>query len=141
MHTKIKKLEFEKIMSLLKEYDAESAYDRVNILPNSDDLHAQIEKYVDTKSFNKKSVLGIDIYRYGMYKHMEQTLIPSLFKILFDKTIKLCLDNNQFVFQHYTKEQIEDAFISTGDGGFVIFDTPLHALLFNINFHCCPIKN
>ena len=134
MHTKIKKLEFEKVMKLLKEYDAESVYDRVNVLPNSEDLHAQIEKYVDTKSFSKKSVLGIDIYRYGMYPHLEQTLIPSLFKILFDKTIKLCLENNQFVFQNYTKEQIEKAFISTGDGGFVIFDTPLHALLFNINF-------
>ncbi len=134
MHTKIKKLEFEKVMKLLKEYDAESVYDRVNILPNSEELHAQIEKYVDTKSFNRKSVLGIDIYRYGMYPHLEQTLIPSLFKILFDKTIKLCLENNQFVFQNYTKKQIEKAFISTGDGGFVIFDTPLHALLFNINF-------
>lgn len=134
MHTKIKKLEFEKVMKLLKEYDAESVYDRVNVLPNSEDLHAQIEKYVNTKSFNRKSVLGIDIYRYGMYPHLEQTLIPSLFKILFDKTIKLCLENNQFVFQNYTKKQIEKAFISTGDGGFVIFDTPLHALLFNINF-------
>jgi hypothetical protein len=134
MHSKIKTLEFEKVMDLLKEYDAESVYDKVNILPSSEDLHTQIEKYVDTKSFNKKSVLGIDIYRYGMYPHLEQILIPSLFKIFFDKTIKLCLENNQFVFQNYTKEQIENAFISTGDGGFVIFDTPLHALLFNINF-------
>lgn len=134
MHSKIKKLEFKKIMDLLNEYDAESVYDKVNILPNSEDLHKKIEKYVDTKSFNKKSVLGIDIYRYGMYPHMEQTLIPSLFKIFFDKTIKLCLENNQFVFQNYTKAEIENAFISTGDGGFVIFDTPLHALLFNINF-------
>jgi len=134
MHTKIKKLQFEKIIDLLKEYDAESAYDRVNILPNSEVLHNQISNYIDTKSFNRKAVLGIDIYRYGMYKHLQQVLIPSLFKILFDKTIKLCLENNQFVFQHYTKEQIEKAFISTGDGGFVIFDSPLHALLFNINF-------
>lgn len=134
MHKKIKKLEFKKIMDLLTKYDAESVYNKINILPNSEDLHTQIEKYVDTKSFNKKSVLGIDIYRYGMYPHLEQTLIPSLFKIFFDKTIKLCLENNQFVFQNYTKEQIKNAFISTGDGGFVIFDTPLHALLFNINF-------
>lgn len=134
MHSKIKTLEFNKIMNLLKEYDAESAYDKVNVIPNSEDLHNRIEKYVDTKSFNKKAVLGIDIYRYGMYPHLEQTLIPSLFKIFFDKTIKLCLENNQFVFQNYTKAQIENAFISTGDGGFVIFDTPLHALLFNINF-------
>ena len=88
MHSKIKTLEFEKVMNLLKEYDAESVYDRVNILPSSEDLHTQMEKYVDTKSFNKKSVLGIDIYRYGMYPHLEQILIPSLFKIFFK-----CLNN------------------------------------------------
>jgi hypothetical protein len=134
MHKKIKELDFNKIKEILSEYDRESVYNKVNILPNSDDLYQQIEKYVDTKSFNKKAVLGIDIYKYGMYKHLEQTLIPSIFKILFDKAIKLCLENNKFVFQHYTKERIENSYISTGDGGFVIFDTPLHALFFSINF-------
>ncbi len=134
MHKRVKKLDFSRIMDLLKEYDAESVYDEVNIIPESDDLKTELEKYVNTKSFNHKTVLGIDIYRYGMYQHMQQTLVPSLFKILFDKAILLCLENNQFVFQNYTKEDIENAFISTGDGGFVIFDTPLHALLFAINF-------
>ncbi len=79
-------------------------------------------------------MLGIDIYRYGLYKHFEQVLIPPLFKILFEKAIRLCLENNQFIFQRYTKEKIEKSFISTGDGGFVIFDTPLHSLFFAINF-------
>jgi hypothetical protein len=46
----------------------------------------------------------------------------------------LCLQNNQYVFQHVTQERIEKSFISTGDGGFVIFDTPMHALFFAINF-------
>lgn len=134
MHKKVREIEFQKIMNLLKEYDNERVYNKIHIIPKSDDLYAQLEKYVDVQSLNRKSVLGIDIYRYGMYKHMKQVLIPSLFKLLFDKTINLCLNSNQFVFQNYTKEQIEKAFISTGDGGFVILDTPLHTLLFNINF-------
>lgn len=134
MPKKIKSLEYKRILEILAEYDTESVYEKVNMLPNSDELYEKIQSYIDTKSFSKRSVLGIDIYRYGMYKTLEQTLIPTVFKILFTKTINLCLDNNRFVFQHYTKERIEKAFISTGDGGFLILDTPLHSLFFAINF-------
>lgn len=134
MPKKIKSLEYKRILEILADYDSESVYDKVNILPNSDELYEKIQSYIDVKSFNKRSVLGIDIYRYGLYKTLEQTLIPTVFKILFSKAIKLCLENNSFVFQNYTKEKIEKSFISTGDGGFVIFDTPLHSLFFAINF-------
>lgn len=134
MPKKIKSLEYKRILDILAEYDTESVYEKVNILPNSDNLYEEIQSYIDIKSFSKRSVLGIDIYRYGLYKTLEQTLIPSVFKILFTKAIKLCLENNQFVFQYYTKERIENSFISTGDGGFVIFDNPLHSLFFAINF-------
>lgn len=134
MPKKIKSLEYKRILEILAEYDSESVYKKVNIIPNSEELYDKIQTYIDVKSFNKRSVLGIDIYRYGLYKTLEQTLIPTVFKILFSKAIKLCLENNKFVFQNYTKERIENSFISTGDGGFVIFDTPLHSLFFAINF-------
>jgi len=134
MPKKIKSLEYKRILEILSEYDSESVYEKVNILPNSEKLYEKIQTYIDTISFSKRSVLGIDIYRYGMYKTLEQTLIPTVFKILFNKAIKLCLENNKFVFQNYTKERIEKSFISTGDGGFVIFDNPLHSLFFAINF-------
>ncbi len=134
MKKRIKELEFKKILEILNEYDIESIYEKTNILPNSDELRGEMQEYIDTESFTKKSVLGIDIYQYGMYKHLEQTLIPTVFKILFNRAIKLCLENNRFVFQNYTKEKIENSFISTGDGGFIIFDSPLHSLFFAINF-------
>jgi hypothetical protein len=134
MSKRIKKMQFDQILELLREFDTESIYEKVNKIPQSEDLYRELEKYVNLKSFKKVSVLGIDIYRYGLYKHLEQTMIPALFKILFDKAIRLCLEDNQFVFQNYTKEKIEKSFISTGDGGFLIFDTPLHALFFAINF-------
>jgi hypothetical protein len=134
MSKKIKKLDLDQIIALLREYDTESIYEKVNIIPDSEDLYEQMSNYINLKSFSKVAVLGIDIYRYGNYPHLEQTLIPSLFKIMFDKTIRLCLENNQFVFQYYSTESIEKAFISTGDGGFLIFDTPLHAMFFAINF-------
>jgi hypothetical protein len=134
MKIPVKRLAYEELLEILRQYDTESIFDKVNIVPDSEDLHEAIGDYINLRSFAKRAVLGIDIYRYGMYKHLEQVLIPPLFKILFEKAIRLCLENNQFVFQTYTKERIEKNFISTGDGGFVIFDTPLHALFFAINF-------
>jgi hypothetical protein len=134
MHENVKQLDFDQILAILKEYDTESIYEKVNIIPHSEDLFEQLQSYIDIKSFTRVSVLGIDIYRYGLYKHLQQILIPSVFKIIFNKAIRLCLENNQFVFQRYTKERIEESFISTGDGGFLIFETPLHALFFAINF-------
>lgn len=119
---------------MLDEYDVGATFEKINVIPDSNDLYEKIERYIDVKSFTRMSVLGIDIYRYGLYKHLEQTLIPAVFQLLFEKTIRLCLENNQFVFQHYSREKIEKSFISTGDGGFLIFDTPMHALFFAINF-------
>jgi len=134
MYKKIRHIEYEKLIELLDEWDVGSTFEKINVIPESDQLYERISDYINVKSFTRMSVLGIDIYRYGLYKHLEQTLIPTVFKLLFDKTIRLCLENNQFVFQHYTREKIEKSFISTGDGGFLIFDTPLHALFFAINF-------
>lgn len=134
MEKKIKRIYFDELREILGQYDTESIFEKVNVVPDSEDLHESLAEYIDLKSFVKRSVLGIDIYRYGNYKHLEQVMIPPLFKILFDKAIRLCLENNQFVFQRFTKERIEKSFISTGDGGFVIFDTPMHALFFAINF-------
>lgn len=127
-------MNYDHILGLMREYDKESIYEKVNIIPESKELYQALADYIDLKSFNRVAVLGIDIYRYGQYKHLEQTLIPVLFKILFEKAIRLCLENNQYIFQRYTKDRIERSFISTGDGGFLIFDTPLHALFFAINF-------
>ncbi|MDZ7742592.1 MAG: hypothetical protein U5Q03_12775 [Bacteroidota bacterium] len=134
MPDKIKKLSYPEIKEILGEYDTESTFEKVNVIPDSDELYEKLKEYIDVKNFKRRAVLGIDIYRYGLYPHLEQTLIPTVFKIFFEKAMRLCLENNQFVFQNYSKEKIEKSFISTGDGGFVIFDTPMHALFFAINF-------
>jgi len=134
MSKKLKKLDFDDIVKILRENDKESIYEKVNIIPNSEDLYERLSDYIKVNDFTRVGVLGIDIYRYGLYKHVEQTLIPTIFKIFFEKAIRLCLENNQFVFQKYDRKRLEDSFISTGDGGFLILDSPLHALFFAINF-------
>ena len=96
----MKRMQFDQMIELLNKIDTESIYDKVTKVPQSEDLYHELEKYLNLKNFPRFSVLGIDIYRYGLYKHLEQTMIPALFKILFEKAIRLCLENNQFVFQN-----------------------------------------
>ncbi|MCL2327567.1 MAG: hypothetical protein FWC39_03520 [Bacteroidetes bacterium] len=127
-------LDYEQITRLLEDFDEKYVFEKVNLIPKEYDLKQRLTQYVDIENINRKSVLGIDIYKYSSYEKFEQSLVPFMFKILFNETIDMCFKNHAFLFQKYTKNEIEENFISTGDGGFVIFDIPLHALLFACNF-------
>lgn len=105
------------IDKLLEEYQA------------SKTTEISIEKY-----FQKKAILGFDIYRYSQYPTLEQTLIPHLFKKIFNWSIKNCLEHEPYLFQDITKEDFLNQFIDTGDGGFQIFDTPFQAVIFAMYF-------
>lgn len=98
------------------------------------ELYKHLKEYVEYRKISNKAVLGIDIYQYSSYGEFEQTLIPFLFKKLFHTTIDLCLEHHPFIFQKYSREIVENNFISTGDGGFIIFDNPMQAMLFACNF-------
>ena len=82
--------------------------------------------------YQSKTVLGIDIYRYSKYELLAQTVIPYIFR----KMIYAVVDDLQryepAFFRDYTSKDFEKAFVGTGDGGYVILDTPLHGLLFAI---------
>jgi hypothetical protein len=94
---------------------------------STDGLRGALRGYFgDSREFSA-AVLGIDIYRYSKYPHEQQRLIPSVFRMLFEQTISLCKEHEQFMFQ---TEQFANRFISTGDGGFAIFDTPMQAIVF-----------
>jgi hypothetical protein len=129
----IKTLENEAILEILNEVDKRVVFEKTNVLPESYDLYDRLRSYVKYDRIGFKSVLGIDIFQYSGFGEFEQTLLPFVFKTLFKSTINLCLENHPYIFQKYNKEDIEKSFISTGDGGFLIFDTPLHALVFACN--------
>jgi len=84
--------------------------------------------------YEKKAVLGFDIYRYSQFEKLQQTLIPHLFKKLMNITIKNCLKHEPYIFQKTSNKEIYNNFIDSGDGGFLIFETPFHALIFAIYF-------
>lgn len=122
------------IKSIIQKTDKRVIFEKTNIIPDHRDLYKELKKYVGYEKIGRKSVLGIDMYQYSSYGEFEQTLIPFLLKTFLKATIALCQSNHKFIFQKYTADRIEKSFISTGDGGFLIFDNPLHSLLFACNF-------
>jgi len=79
----------------------------------------------------KKAILGLDIYKYSSFSDEKQNFIPFVFDIIKDEALKYVKHVEPTFFgSDYIYE-----FIPTGDGGFLIFDTPLHALIFNLYFH------
>jgi len=90
---------------------------------------------IDLDSFyEKKAVLGFDIYQYSQFEKFQQTLIPHLFRKLMEITIRNCFTHEPYIFQKTSEKKIKENFIDSGDGGFLIFETPFHALIFAIYF-------
>jgi hypothetical protein len=127
-------LEHERIKELLFKHDKRVIFEQTNCVPDETEILSELKNFMSPGDVQRKSVLGLDIYQYSSYGEFEQMLIPFLFKTIFETTIDLCFENHPYIFQSYTKERIEKSFISTGDGGFLIFDTPMHSLLFACNY-------
>ena len=134
MKTNLKNVLHAEIKEILEKSDKRVVFEKTNIIPDHRGLLKELRQYIDYDRIRRKAVLGIDMYQYSSYGEFEQTLIPFLFKTMFDSTIRLCLENHRFIFQKYDTGRFERNFISTGDGGFFMFDNPLQALLFASNF-------
>lgn len=134
IETSFKTLDHAKIKEILSKHDTRVIFEKTNCVPDETEISGHLKGLMNPADITSKSVLGLDIYQYSSYGEFEQMLIPFLFKTIFDTTIDLCFEHHPYIFQKYTKQSIEKSFISTGDGGFVIFDTPLHSLLFACNY-------
>jgi hypothetical protein len=130
----IKQLNHSEIKQMLDQMDKRVVFDKTNIIPDHRQMYSKLKEYISYEKITRKSVLGIDLFQYSSYGEFEQTLIPFLLKSMLESTVKLCLNNHAFIFQKYWPERIERNFISTGDGGFLLFDNPLQSLLFACNF-------
>jgi hypothetical protein len=83
-----------------------------------------------------KVVLGIDIYKYSQYSEVEQIYIPVIFENLYRLTVKNIRENEEYLFHDYGNSIVDykKKFISTGDGGFQIFDNVIQAVVFALFF-------
>ncbi|MCB9188252.1 MAG: hypothetical protein H6599_03110 [Flavobacteriales bacterium] len=120
--------------------DAVNRFDRTNIntsyatIPEENDLEDYLNEKVHPEGFSNKSILGIDIFQYSQYELSKQTLIPFLFKLIQDAVFANVVDSNKYLFQKSSILKLQKDFIQTGDGGFQILDTPLHAVSLAINY-------
>nr|HML86598.1 hypothetical protein [Bacteroidales bacterium] len=90
----IKLIEYEKIKEFLDAVDHRVVFEKTNIVPDERDLHDLLRRYVGFSEIGRKSVLGIDIFKYSSFGSLEQALIPFLFKTIFRMTVKLCFTNH-----------------------------------------------
>ena len=90
-------LDYEQITRLLEDFDEKYVFEKVNLIPKEYDLKQKLTQYVDIENINRKSVLGIDIYKYSAYEKFEQSLVPFMFKILF-KEKQNCLNKFELEF-------------------------------------------
>jgi hypothetical protein len=81
---------------------------------------------------DNKSVLGLDIYKYSEHPEEKQNFIPYILDLLLNETVNQLKAEEKTLFGSF---KIEENFISTGDGGYVIFPKPFHALVFNFYFY------
>ncbi|KOS06872.1 hypothetical protein AM493_13160 [Flavobacterium akiainvivens] len=102
----------------------------------SKSLNEEQKQNLHKEYIENKSVLGIDIYKYSEYSEDIQVYVPVLFNSLYKITVENCSIGEKYFFQNYgsTFSDFKENFISTGDGGFQIFDNPLQSLIFAIYF-------
>ncbi len=86
--------------------------------------------------YEEKAVLGFDIYKYSQYTLIQQFYIPVAFDAIYMNTVKNVLENEDFFFSQYGSKlsDFQINFISSGDGGFQIFDNPIQCIVFAIYF-------
>ncbi len=130
----IKQFSYEDLRELLDKHDSRSLYREKASIPEDNGLYDHLREAIDFDNFSEKTVLGIDIYQYSQYRSLEQSIVPFLFKLIYDEAMNLCLKKAGFIFQKYQKEDFRKQFIDSGDGGFQLFQTPLHAIIFAIHF-------
>jgi hypothetical protein len=119
---------------LLEHGDFIEYLDEYETLPKLDSFSKETLSYFNLKKY---SMIGIDIYRYSKYPLKKQNYIPFVFKFLYDKTVRELLKSQKFLFQGLDEGKISKNLIPTGDGGYQLFETPLHSLLFAIYFEAC----
>jgi len=102
----------------------------------SEKISEKDKKEFHSKFIENKSVFGVDIYRYSDYPENIQVYVPVLFNTIYYLTALGCIKNEGFFFNNYAidYEGFKEKFISTGDGGFQIFDNPIQSIIFGAYF-------
>ena len=99
-----------------------------NVIHQPDTIEPLSSLFIGDK-YKEHAIAGVDIYEYSKYPEHIQRLIPFTYELISKKTLRECRTLDKYVFQKFNNEE-DFPIIPTGDGGFHIFETPLHALFF-----------
>lgn len=123
----MKETSYEELLEQLNRIDTKDRLDNEEII--EDDQIEQLS--INNIEYNKRSILGYDIYEYSQYELSKQSLIPFVFDLLYKETKTFCLRYARALFD---VNDFDNNLISTGDGGFIIFQNPLQCVVFNTLF-------
>jgi hypothetical protein len=110
--------------------------ERRKVIMEMRDLEEKLKEFNNNKNdseiiesiYEKKAILCIDIYKYSKFNIQEQTQLVFVLQTIF---IHVVQDLKKYETIFFKEFDFEKCFIDTGDGGFIILDTPLHAILFS----------
>ena len=131
---KAKQFSYDELLAVLDRYDPQGTLDSPGRVPAGTELRDELTKVVDSGFSGNQAVLGIDIFRYSRMDPLPQSIVPFVLQLLYWETIKHCQEGCPFLFRNTSAEELRDHFIDTGDGGYQLLDTPLHALYFAVEF-------
>ncbi|MBX7086657.1 MAG: hypothetical protein K1X70_09530 [Leptospirales bacterium] len=97
--------------------------------PDTTRLERNLDTLLNVDNPSKVSVLAMDGYRYSQGSFRQQATIPIVLWGLHDLTMRVLKANERFLFYSDDPPKID-----LGDGGFLIFPTPLHSLLYAVWF-------
>ena len=131
----IPKITSEEIQSFLIENgDNNFTIEEFNSNERDQLFEQRLTSFFNEEKLKKVAVLGIDIYKYSKYDLPKQNYIPFIFDYIYQNCVINMFKTQKFLFQNYQSTDINKFLISTGDGGFQLMETPLHALIFAIIF-------
>jgi hypothetical protein len=130
---KAKLLSYEGLLGILNNHDTKDKFDSPGYVPEGTELKKALTRAINPKSLTKQAVLGIDVYRYSQFDLLPQSLVPFVLRLLYSEVCQLLRAGDPYLF-HDVDRKLRKHFIDTGDGGFQLLDTPIHALLFALNF-------
>lgn len=88
---------------------------------------------LEEKHTFEKTVIGLDIYRYSKMENKTQILIPVIFDLLFSQAETWMKQYEKNLIKDDT--HLQDFFIHTGDGGFLLVDNPIIGIVFLLHFY------
>jgi len=134
----MKNITHDEIKTLLNSVDTEAHYLLAPRRPapaEVDKLRQLLLSSMSPEADATVSILGLDIFKYSQFEPLSQKLVPFVFRLLLERTIKGFGIAEPIMASFYPEgDIIGNRFIDSGDGGFLVLRNPLDSLILAMLF-------